>query len=43
MQALICHQIDPLNAITMTPTSFFNKLGVENCFPGGVAPSEHPV
>jgi hypothetical protein len=42
MQALICQAIDLLNENTVAPNSFFNKLGVENCFPDGVAPSEHP-
>jgi hypothetical protein len=43
VQTLIRQEIDRVTEIAMTPTGFFFKeLEVENCFPGGVAPPEHP-
>jgi phenylpyruvate tautomerase PptA (4-oxalocrotonate tautomerase family) len=43
VQALIRQEIDPLTEIGTAATGFFfNELEIENCFPGGVPPSEHP-
>jgi phenylpyruvate tautomerase PptA (4-oxalocrotonate tautomerase family) len=43
VQTLIRQKIDPFTEIGTAATGFFfNELEVENCFPGGVSPSEHP-
>jgi phenylpyruvate tautomerase PptA (4-oxalocrotonate tautomerase family) len=43
VQALIRQEIDPVTEIGTAATGFFfNELDVDNCFPGGVLPSEHP-
>lgn len=43
VQALIRQEIDPVTDIGTAATGFFyNEVDVENCFPGGMALSEHP-
>jgi phenylpyruvate tautomerase PptA (4-oxalocrotonate tautomerase family) len=43
VKALIRQEIDPVTEIGTAATGFFyNEIDASNCFPGGVALSEHP-